>query len=116
MSSMAATPGCRSESGVACSLVSRGSGKPMARYWSRHRLSKGVRLTPLCLLLFAQTWLSGPCQAQQPSTEYAVKAAFVLNFAKFTEWPATAFSTAQSPMEVCVLGKDPFGKILDDVL
>lgn len=48
----------------------------------------------------------------QPAPEYAVKAAFLFNFAKFVEWPGDAFSGAASPIVVCVLGEDPFGEAL----
>jgi hypothetical protein len=41
--------------------------------------------------------------------EYQVKAAFLFNFAKFVEWPAQAFKSAGSPIEICVLGPNPFG-------
>lgn len=34
----------------------------------------------------------------------SVKAAFVLNFAKFTAWPADAFSDPEAPIELLVLG------------
>jgi hypothetical protein len=47
--------------------------------------------------------------AAQSASEYQVKAAFLFNFAKFVEWPADAFSTADAPLQVCVLGQDPFG-------
>jgi hypothetical protein len=45
-----------------------------------------------------------------------VKAAFLFNFAKFIEWPASSFATPQSPFAICVLGQDPFGNILDATL
>lgn len=51
----------------------------------------------------------------QPS-EYEVKAAYLLNFARFVEWPQTAFATAESPLTICILGDDPFGPTLDRVL
>ena len=38
--------------------------------------------------------------------EYAVKAAFVLNFARFFNWPGSAFSTPTEPYDLCVMG-DP---------
>lgn len=41
----------------------------------------------------------------------AVKAAFVFNFAKFVEWPATAFATPQSPLELCVSGPTFEGRL-----
>lgn len=45
--------------------------------------------------------------------EYAVKAAFLLNFARFVEWPASAFSAPDSPIVIGVVGKDPYGATLD---
>jgi len=54
-------------------------------------------------------------QAQAPS-EYQVKAAFLFNFAKFIEWPAAAFRNGQSPLTICLLGEDPFGKVLDETV
>ncbi len=46
------------------------------------------------------------------ASEYDVKAAFLLNFTKFVEWPPAAFSSDTS-MLLCVLGDDPFGKSLE---
>ncbi len=54
--------------------------------------------------------------AAEATLEYQVKAAFLLNFTRFTEWPAPSFSDPQAPLEICVLGKDPFGRALDDVI
>jgi len=48
--------------------------------------------------------------------EYRVKAAFLYNFAKFVDWPAEAFATPGEPFSICVLGNDPFGQSLDDVI
>lgn len=45
-----------------------------------------------------------------------MKAAFLFNFAKFVDWPQNSFATPQSSFAVCVLGKDPFGHLLDDAL
>lgn len=52
----------------------------------------------------------------EEAEEYHVKAAFLYNFAKFVEWPAQAFRTPQDPIVVCVLGRNPFGNALDDVI
>lgn len=41
--------------------------------------------------------------------EYRIKAAFLVNFATFTEWPAEVGST----LNLCVYGPDPFGEDLD---
>ena len=58
----------------------------------------------------------GAAAAADATLEYDVKAAFLLNFTKFVEWPAEAFDGPRAPLEICVLGKDPFGRSLDDVL
>jgi YfiR/HmsC-like len=55
-------------------------------------------------------------QAPEQSLEYQVKAAFLLNFTKFIDWPPTAFAETDSPMSICILGKDPFGRVLDDIV
>jgi len=47
---------------------------------------------------------------------YAVKIAFLFNFAKFIDWPPSSFASPQSPFTICVLGQDPFGHMLDDTL
>jgi hypothetical protein len=54
-------------------------------------------------------------QADVP-TEYQLKAAFLFNFAKFVDWPASSFANPQSPFFVCILGVDPFGHVMDDTL
>jgi hypothetical protein len=51
-----------------------------------------------------------------PPGEYELKAAFLFNFAKFIDWPPSSFATSQSPFTICVLGRDPFGRVLDDKL
>jgi hypothetical protein len=47
------------------------------------------------------------------SLEYRVKAAYLLNFTRYVEW--TEFG-ADNALTVCVLGTDPFGRILDATL
>jgi len=49
----------------------------------------------------------------QTALEYQVKAAYLYNFAKFVTWPGNESS---SVFTICVIGKDPFGPILDDTV
>ena len=42
--------------------------------------------------------------------EYKLKAAYLYNFASFTEWPEK-----QSSFQVCIFGEDPFGKHLKQI-
>lgn len=48
-----------------------------------------------------------------PAWEYEVKAAFLYNFAKFIEWPG---DKTGGPLVVGVLGKDPFGPVLEQTI
>jgi len=50
--------------------------------------------------------------AADVSSEYDVKAAFILNFARFVEWPEFAFGRALRAARDCVAGDDPFGGTL----
>ena len=70
-------------------------------------------------LAVAVAWLAAVCpaQAQRASfNEREVKAVFLFNFAQFTEWPPRAFADPQSPIVIVILGEDPFGRALDDVV
>ncbi len=49
------------------------------------------------------------------SREYKIKAAYLYNFAKFVEWPKSAFSNPASPFNICILGQDPFGAALRSI-
>lgn len=66
-----------------------------------------------CLMLVA----SIPAAGQESGTlEYAVKAAYLYKFGPFVEWPVAAFESATSAMNVCVVGYDPFGDVLDETM
>jgi len=64
------------------------------------------------MLVVAAGLLASPGVTAAPH-EYQVKAAFLLNFTRFVEWPASAFSAPESPFVVGVFGHDPFGADLD---
>jgi YfiR/HmsC-like len=76
---------------------------------------KRVRRSLLPRLLLATVVLAAPGRvagAQPAVSESDVKAAFLYNFTKFVEWPSASFPDARSPLKICVLGEDPFGKTL----
>jgi hypothetical protein len=69
----------------------------------------------LTLAILAMVW-DVPVAAQPlERTEHEVKAAFLYNFGKYVKWPESA-ADANSPFVICILGTDPFGKILDDIV
>jgi hypothetical protein len=74
---------------------------------------RGAVAAALCSLLVV---CSSVLSAQAPASEYQVKAAFLLNFTRFIEWPAEAFAGPDSSLTICVLGDDPFGGTLDQVV
>jgi hypothetical protein len=49
-------------------------------------------------------------------SEYAVKASYLFNFAKFVEWPEGTFDNATSPIIIGVVGEDPFGGDLENTI
>lgn len=72
---------------------------------------------PSILLCLALAGSANPrMQAADESLEYQVKAAFLLNFVKFVEWPASAFAAPDSSLSICIVGADPFGNALDRLI
>ncbi len=59
---------------------------------------------PVILVASLLALASGPAGAQV--AEYRLKAAFLYNFAAFTDWPADTPATLQ----MCIHGRDPFGE------
>ena len=49
------------------------------------------------------------------ATESQVKAAYLFNFGKFVTWPSDQTASSDS-FEICVIGKDPFGPVLDETV
>src|SRR6476661_7065906 len=55
--------------------------------------------------------------AQEPAFDaYQVKAAFLYNFAKFVEWPPGTFASPKDPITICIVGQNPFGSTLEDMV
>jgi hypothetical protein len=90
--------------------------------FTRRRLRRALEQAAVAwlhvlLLAWIAVALCHPALADEaPPLDYQVKAAFLLNFTKFVEWPGTAFTDAHSPLAICILGEDPFGNALDDMV
>jgi len=54
-----------------------------------------------------------PAGGQHAEKELQIRAAFLLNFVKFTQWPDEAFDREEDPLVLCALGVDPFGRVLE---
>lgn len=76
-----------------------------------HAIGRKVRsLLPALVLALL------PTPGAAAAGEYEVKAVFLFNFAQFVEWPPQAFADASTPLIIGILGDDPFGAVLDDVV
>lgn len=77
----------------------------------RYIAAPGLRRA-LALLLIAL----GLAGAAAPVSEFQLKAAFLFHFPAFVEWPPAALPRDKAPFVIGVLGKDPFGATLDDMV
>lgn len=63
-------------------------------------------LLNIALLCFSQLLF-----ADDSVVEYKIKAGYLYNFTKFITWPGDGAST----FNLCILGKDPFGALIDPI-
>ena len=68
------------------------------------------RAATLLLAALAAAAPSVPLRAQ--ATEQSVKAAFLPKFARYVVWPAHARPSGTDPTILCIIGDDPFGRLL----
>jgi YfiR/HmsC-like len=81
--------------------------KRIRRWWQAR--ARRFAISVCAALIVGSLCASLPAQAEiSSSEEYRLKLAFLFNFAKFVEWPADAFPTPQAPLEICIIGRDPF--------
>ena len=66
----------------------------------------------LFTVLFASTLCCAPAARAQDVTELSLKAAFIHNFVKFTQWPGDVLPPA-APLAACVLGDAAFSGVLE---
>ena len=74
-----------------------------------------VRLLARLALVLALLCWAKPLSAAGTS-ESQLKAAFLYNFVQFVTWPAQALGEPNAPIVIGVMGSDPFGSDLEDVL
>ena len=69
------------------------------------------------LFLVALAFAPEKIRAQSDvSKEYQIKAAFLFHFAQFVEWPSVDSTNADDPFVIGVLGENPFGGALDEIV
>lgn len=68
----------------------------------------------LLLLLWATN--TNTFAQQRISKAHQVQALFLYNFTQFVEWPAGSFSGDGAPLIIGILGDDPFGAYIDELV
>ena len=91
-----------------------GSSPEIRTCLSFHRLHATLTLCALLFGLIISFEFNG--LAEDQPTEYQIKAAFLFNFAKFVDWPPETFPETNSPIVIGVLGKNVFGKDLENTI
>lgn len=77
------------------------------------QMTKRTRLM-LWISLFAIC--KGASIAAPKPSEEDLKAVFLFNFTQFVEWPETVFPSPEAPFTIGILGPDPFGGALNDIV
>ena len=85
----------------------------LSRRFSPESSLSRADLRAAALQLVLTVLLAGQAAAQIPAQEHEVKAAYLLNFSRYVEWPSEAFEGHGAVFVIGVLGRDPFGEILD---
>lgn len=67
------------------------------------RRGRGALLSLACLGVLTAPQRGGAIEPE--ASEAAVQAAYLFNFARFTEWPAGGFSSRNAPLNYCLLGR-----------
>ena len=80
---------------------------------NKRKLSRIWTISICCLLLLPS--FNNEANAVN-ATEYEVKAAYIYHFTQFIDWPEKAFSSPQDGFNICIMGKNPFGKALIPIL
>jgi uncharacterized protein DUF4154 len=83
--------------------------------WSRAARQSSVQAAIIAVLVAFSVSASLAAEVAAPS-EYELKAVFIYNFIKFTEWPPAKLGRSDEPFIIGILGKDPFGGALDKVV
>lgn len=73
-----------------------------------------MRCTVANVLLAGLVFISCNLAQAAPSLEAEIKATFLYKFVPFIDWPAGAFDTATSPVNVCVFGSDAVTDVIGE--
>ena len=75
-------------------------------------------LAVAALAIGAQGGLHAACDSPpsgigQEADEYTLKAAYIVRFLKYVTWPTECFERPETPVAIAIVGRDPFGTVMD---
>src|SRR5438067_13850653 len=76
----------------------------------------GILIVALSVSLSGTPEAFAQAPDSRDSSEYLIKAGFIYNSAKFVEWPSASFDQPDSPIVIGILGTDPFGALIDQIV
>lgn len=91
-------------------VLTRTAVHPSPRSWGR------LVLASLVAIFVLSPATAGSEAGPGRTHEYDLKAVFLFQFAHFVTWPSRSFRDENSPITIGVLGEDPFGGALDEVV
>jgi YfiR/HmsC-like len=88
---------------------------PIAFEPQRPGLSKAAAASLRAMTALAFLLPAAAGVAQPKPSEYDVKAAYLFNFGKFMRLSGEGAGAHRSTFDICILGRDPIGHVLDDI-
>jgi YfiR/HmsC-like len=88
------------------------------RAWTCPSFSRSLRLCAALAALALAAFAFAPQSSAQESgpTEFQVEAAYLYHFGDFVTWPSNASAAHPKQFPICILGHDPFGSTLDNMV
>ena len=91
--------------------------RPFIIFWSRIRMACRILAIGLLLLACPLHFSGFDIHARSESFhEYQVKAVFLFNLTNFVSWPSGSFKGPDTPFIIGIIGKNPFGALLDGIV
>jgi uncharacterized protein DUF4154 len=78
-------------------------------------MGKSVSRRKCCAALITFYMLATFAHAQNRMSDYAVKAAYLINFGKFVRFTSSEVVKSRQSFEICIVGEDPLGHTLDEL-
>lgn len=83
---------------------------------TRRKPGPGRRLAWYLGMLAMVCLTTGSASVLSVTREAQLKGVLLYNLPQFVEWPQNAFDAPDSPIVLGILGKDPFGPALDEII